>query len=268
MNHHPQLARTCRPNCGPYMSHQQHKNQQSFPSEAPGFITIKDAYKDPHRRTGKPPARFCGKQFQTNPPKDVSDGGGYFNKFKYSQEKYVEVVPYTKQQPADKRKLGFGSHDAAKRGEFSTTIRTEQYRQQLKTELLQSQKISANINSDDLHAAAQGPNVPHFAGYGKNRGNKENFPAGLKPARHLFDVGRGQVTEFDPQSKKDTFYNALMCKSRQRPDRRDGGYMLSSNSIGAGVSKLDHSKVKATHGHLRSTKAFYDRSHIGQGPIS
>jgi hypothetical protein len=257
MQHHPQLSRGARTNPGPYMSHVQHKNQQVFPSQAPGYITIKDPYHDPAKRMGKPAARFTGKQFLTNPPKDVSDGNGYFNKMRYANEKYVEVVPYTVQQPADKRKLGFGSHDAAKRGEFSTTIRTEQYRQQLKMELLQAQKLSKEsaVSGDDLHQAATG--------------NQEvTFPSGLKPCRHLFDIGRQNITEFDPKSKSDTFYNALMCKSRKRPDRRDGMAMVSSNAIGNGIRELDHATVKPKHGHVRATKAFYDRSHIGQSPIS
>lgn len=39
---------------------------------------------------------------------------------------------YTKNQPLDTRKLGFGSHNAKNRDEFTLHIRTEQYRELLK----------------------------------------------------------------------------------------------------------------------------------------
>ena len=39
---------------------------------------------------------------------------------------------YTKNQPLDSRKLGFGSHNAKNRDEFTLHIRTEQYRELLK----------------------------------------------------------------------------------------------------------------------------------------
>ena len=41
---------------------------------------------------------------------------------------------YTKNQPLDTRKLGFGSHNAKNRDEFTLHIRTEQYRELLKAE--------------------------------------------------------------------------------------------------------------------------------------
>jgi hypothetical protein len=55
---------------------------------------------------------------------------GYFGyggkSFVYSSDQYAENVPYTKLQPHDKRKLGFGTHDAHKRDEFTQSIRTQQ----------------------------------------------------------------------------------------------------------------------------------------------
>ena len=65
-------------------------------------------------------------------------GNGYFGNmgkpFMYMPDKYVEQLPYAKTQPYDTRKLGFGTHDASKRDEFTDRVRTEQYRDLLKRE--------------------------------------------------------------------------------------------------------------------------------------
>ena len=54
---------------------------------------------------------------------------------------------YTKTQPAESRKLGFGSHNAKCRDEFMSHIRTEQYRAQLKSETKTTEKHSAGALS-------------------------------------------------------------------------------------------------------------------------
>lgn len=41
---------------------------------------------------------------------------------------FQEMERFTKTQPLSKRHLGFGTKDAFKRGEFTASIRTEQYR--------------------------------------------------------------------------------------------------------------------------------------------
>ena len=47
--------------------------------------------------------------------------------FVYMPDKYATQVPYQTTQPHDKRKLGFGTHDAHKRDEF-TAVRGERRR--------------------------------------------------------------------------------------------------------------------------------------------
>ena len=72
-------------------------------------------------------------------------------------------------------------------------------------------------------------------------------------------------TEFDPRSNRDTWYNALRCKSRVRTDRRLGGGWVSSSEVGTGIAALDHGQFKAKHGHIKATKTFFDRSHLNVG---
>ena len=46
---------------------------------------------------------------------------------RYAPDPYADKFGYLKSEPLDQRKLGFGSHDASKRSEFTLTVRTEQY---------------------------------------------------------------------------------------------------------------------------------------------
>ena len=65
-------------------------------------------------------------------------GNGYFGNmgkpFMYMPDKYVEQLPYAKTQPYDTRKLGFGTHDASKRDEFTDRVRTARHGDLLKRE--------------------------------------------------------------------------------------------------------------------------------------
>jgi hypothetical protein len=240
---HPILSGGCKQNPGIYTPNYRNKNIQTET-----YNSIGDPYHDPHRRS-KVNSRFGGKQMQTNPPKNPSGNVGHFTKFSYSVDMFNDKAGYTKSQPLDKRRLGFGSHDAARRDEFTTAVRTEQYREQLSGELKYQKVGSLASAGSDISA------------------NQTGFPTGLKETRHLYDIGRKQETAFDPKSSVDTFYNALTCKSRNRGERRNGGNFLSSATVGEGTKGLDHAKCKSEHGHVRKTKTFFDRSHLGESPL-
>lgn len=64
---------------------------------------------------------------------------------------------YTTTQPLDSRKLGFGSHNAKNRDEFTLHIRTEQYRELLKSEkkALRNRK-EGKVEEDDEDEDAAG----------------------------------------------------------------------------------------------------------------
>lgn len=215
-----------------------------------GYIGVNDAYKDPAFRS-KISSRFKGKQFITNPPKNPSGDVGHFDKLIHKGGAYIDRTRYIDTQPVDKRHMGFCSRDAARRDEFSTHIRTEQYREQLKCELSVANRLTKNA-------------APKQAWADKG---KKTFPQGLKETRHLFDIGRKQETAFDPKSSRDTFYNVLMCKSRNRGDRRTGGAYVSSAEVGDGIAGLDHGAWKPKHGLRHATKEFYDRSHVGESTL-
>ena len=66
----------------------------------------------------------------------------YFKFYEYKSDPFKPQVPYSKTQPMEQRKLGFGSHDAHKTDEFTNVIRTETYRYQLKQEYKHINKAS------------------------------------------------------------------------------------------------------------------------------
>ena len=75
------------------------------------------------------------------------------------QGKFLAEPLYITAQPADKRRLGFGSHDATRRDEFSNTVRTRQLREALSQEKSTFQRTGSRNNrhvpsqSDDATAA-------------------------------------------------------------------------------------------------------------------
>jgi hypothetical protein len=247
MQAHPILAKAAKVTPGIYMPHTQNKN---ILEKNLGYIGVNDQYKDPAFRS-KISSRFKGKQFITNPPKNSSGDVGYFDKLIHKGGVYVDRTKYIDTQPIDKRSMGFCSRDASRRDEFTTNIKTEQYREQLKCELTVANRLTKA--------------APKQA-WAANKG-KKTFPAGLKETKHLFDIGRKNETAFDPKSACDTFYNALQCKSRNRGERRTGGAYISSQEVGDGIAALDHGAWKPKHGLRHATKEFYDRSHVGQSAL-
>lgn len=249
---HPCLSKEAQQNPGIYTPNVYHKDNH----KDLGYCTVGEKYIDPSKMFAVNP-RYRGKQFATRPLLNKSAGKGYFDAKSAKGEMtsgahgymkgdtYTDKSGYLKTQPLDSRKLGFGSHDAAKRDEFMDFIRTEQYRQQLKTEKGFMDKASAGKQL--LTAGIATP--------------ERSFPAGRTEVKHLYDIGRGLETEFDPKSSRDCFYNNLMCKSRTRPDRRTGGQWTSGSDVGMNVN--DVTVEHPAHGHTHATKQFYDKSHLG-----
>lgn len=208
------------------------------------YITINDPYVE---RSGNLPARWKEKQFaMTHHPQNAGDGYFGYNKkaFSYVPEPYTEMQRYSEIEKLDTRKKGFGTRDASRRGEFTATIRTEQYRETLKKEQRITNKIAAQSNNQELLArmAAQPPS---------------NFPDELKETEFLYDIGRGNTTEFDPKARRDTFYR---IRTSNDPPMRIGPYRRSSQVVGDGAWNTAYTKPQ--HGHVSPMKNFHDRSHL------
>merc|ERR1711976_1084135 len=120
-----------------------------------------------------------GTQFKTDKqPENEKDG--FFTVLKHpdrGREPYTEMETY-KDKP---RVKAFQSGDASRRGEFTATIRTEQYRETLRKE----QKLIDKYRDIEAEEKAMAKYQEELA---------------RRPKTYLYDVGRTKVTEFDPKS--------------------------------------------------------------------
>ncbi|GMI27882.1 hypothetical protein TeGR_g6753, partial [Tetraparma gracilis] len=227
--------------------------------------SVGDPYKDPDRIL---PGRWQKKQFQTNKhPKNADNsttkgpGGGYFIKLNHPEkgkEPYVELAePYAITQPMDKRKLGFGTHDANKRGEFTSTRATERYRDLLVMEQQLMDK-SRDHNMEKRLVEKWDKQVR------KGPVDRNNKP--LKEATHLYDIGRTLVTPYNPYGLKDTFYAMpkhapVDPKNKGKdPVRRMGPYKPMSQDIGEMAWGYEYKKPE--HGQAHYVDKFFDRGHL------
>jgi len=208
------------------------------------YITINDPY---IQAKDKVPARWKEKQFHV-PQKPGNAGEGYFgyNKvaFWYTGEQYQEQRPYHKIEPPESRKLGFGTHDASRRDEFSQTIRTEQYRETLKKE---ATLIAAGVDPDALTRLIEA-----------DKTREVKFVEGKKEIKNLYDVGRTIHTNFDPRNTRDQFYS---MKHGYTHDKRMGSTRTASQEIGD--SAWDYKYQKPEFSAPSQVKNFFDQSHLG-----
>ena len=115
-------------------------------------------------------------------------------KIKVNEIRFLNVI--TEIQPMDKRKNGFGTKDASKTDEFCNAIRMEQYRHQLKTELKLLSRGQAERDAE-LERMLENRKTSSATTM-TSTFSLDNVP--------LYDIGRTRVTEYDPKSKKDSFY--------------------------------------------------------------
>jgi len=144
-----------------------------------------------------------------------------------------------KQQPAETRKLGFGTHDASRRDEFSQTIRTEQYRETLKKELQKNCPEAENLK--DILA----------------KEHKKEFVKGKTEIKHLYDVGVNLHTDFDPKNSRDQFYS---IKHAMNNDKRMGDFRTASQDVGDGAWQYKYASPQFSA--PSQVKNFFDKSHL------
>ncbi len=153
---------------------------------------------------------------------------------------------YSKTQPKESRKSGFGTHDASRRDEFTSHVRTEQYRETLTHELHLLDKIKQKSTM-------------------KDEDDEEEDPTGTSSSpiqtrkTFLYDIGRTAVTDFNPKLSRDSYYS-IKSQANKNEDKRNGGYVVTSQSFGIGID----SNMSACTKHTRNsaTKHFADHSHL------
>ena len=163
---------------------------------------------------------------------------------------------YSKTQPTDSRKLGFGSRDASKTGEFTCWKTTERYRSVVKQEnkLMESHRDEAKEREILKQLPNNAPVPP------KDRDGKS-----LKMPMFMYDVGRNTNSfsrkggdAYDPKSTRDCFYS--LPKHAKGDIRRLGTHRPSSAAIGQYAWSAKYSRPE--FGSQNGGAKFYDRGHL------
>ena len=177
---------------------------------------------------------------------------GNFSKLTYTSTPFKETNGYLQSQPLDKRpkEFAFGSHDASRRDEFSSTIATEQYRQTLKTE---AKYINKHANKDALDKLDES---------GPQTTDPKMFMSASGTMRRecLYDIGRNKVTEFDPKSTRDRFYKTVSDR-----EKNNGSYRPTSTVIGDAAWETEYKPP--ANGAASLVKNFFDNSHLKVGGV-
>jgi hypothetical protein len=221
------------------------------PKVAESYLNIGDPYS---KQSSRDP-RYIGKQFQTNPSK-LGQTEGYFGKFTHTADVYSDTNGYRTTQERDKRKLGFGSHDARRRDEFTLDIRAKQYR-----ELLSKEKEFERLRQIG-HAYDEKESTVED----KKSIDPKYFQTQIPT--ELFDIGRTPqgTTPTCTKCSRDTFYCTHRAALQQTNTlRRDGDYKTTMMAYGASAAKPD-TMTKVTHQvTTRGIKEFYDNNHLSVG---
>lgn len=201
------------------------------------------------------PGRWKKKQFVTQRcPQNAHNG--LFYKLQYQTDPYTEIAEqYSKTQPLTQRKLGFGSHDAFKSGEFTSTKATERYRDVVRNESKHIDRNQNELTGKELSRKTKAPQPP-----------KDKWGKDLKQPRFLYDIGRTQVTSYTPSTTHDSFYNLpkhapVNPKWKGKdPIRRLGSHRPMSSTVGE--HSWDHEYGKPEFGQVSRCDKFFDRGHI------
>jgi hypothetical protein len=179
---------------------------------------------------------------------------GLFAKKTYAPEGYKESIKYIASQPLEQRKNGFGTKDASRRDEFSNNIRTEQYRETLRKEKLLAE------NPEELQEKLDKMMAERASIDAQTRELESRRTFSNTKNVHQYDIGRSQVTQFDPRATKDTFY-----KFDPNQDKFLGTMTAPvSNDIGRGAWDVHYKPP--SFGGKSEVKNFYDKSHLSISP--
>eukprot|EP01035_Chromulina_nebulosa_P019395 gene19395-25266_t len=223
------------------------------------YITIGDPYKDPkinpfregQVKKGKDKDKDDKKPFHIEKIPNNAEKGN-FSKLTYQSAGYQENIAYLSKQPLNTRKNGFGTRDAHKRDEFTSTIRTEQYRETLRKEIAMSSKRSKDIEEELQRLLNENSKLNNT--WSTNT-SSDSADFSYNSQVMLYDIGRKRITPFDPKSAKDTFY-----KFKSDREKRFGNTKPASSDIGE--SSWDINYKPPAFGGKSEVKNFYDRSHL------
>lgn len=238
--------------------------------EALKFVSVGD----PYVKKVKPDSRTRGRQFQTasTPTHRFS---GYFGRVSHPKgEKYVDRQRYLESQPRQSRKLGFGSSDANKKGEFTVTYRTYQWKEALDRE----RRLERALEQKNLRKTPQSQRSTSSVSSTKNESKARRFskrPQKQKKSKFfqcrvpklLYDIGNTKSGTTPPCTRcaRDTFFCRHRAKSSSRyePSKRESSVIGQQLRIEDSSSKPAHRPAAASSRPKTSAS-----DAIGDNPIA
>lgn len=194
------------------------------PKKADSYVSLGS----PYGIKKQVPPRAKGKQFLVA---KLKPNQGNFGANTYTECPYDSGSTYLNKQPLETRKLGFGSHDAKRRDEYSNQARQNQYKEKIKAEekfldgILKKQVEDGEIPEID-------PNAPSAEDIEANK--QQWFQANVPT--FLYDIGNSDVgtTPLCNKCSRETF----LCKHRVQQDlnrspKRLGGDSVASSTYGS-----------------------------------
>jgi hypothetical protein len=181
-------------------------------------------------------------------PKNAENG--MFSKLTYQGGGYTETIKYKPVEGDDRKGFGFGSKDASRRDEFSSDIRTQQYRETLVKEQWLMNKSGASERLTKLLAERSLSSVPETMTH--THGTMDCTYGEQVPQ---YDIGRTRVTPFNPNATKDAYYRFDTTK-----ERRLGPYRPVSHDVGESSWEIHYKPPQ--HGGKSEVKNFFDKSHL------
>lgn len=193
------------------------------------YITINDQY----AKKAAPDPRLKDKQFSCEFPKEGIAGArpkdALFereHKWLFGGEKYVDRTNYHKTQPLENRKLGFASHDASRRDEFTLDIETQKWRERIAIEMQFAERF-AKRKEEEMTPEERAEMDRLLA-----EDSERRWTHGPK---YLFDLGKeatGGTTPYEMKDARDTWYSKHRVKAENDGQQHTGGMMLSSHAYG------------------------------------
>jgi len=207
------------------------------------YITIGDDFKDPKPNIFRQPE----KDEKVPTPFIVKKHPAVESKPVFNNSVFKETTQYLATQALDKRPMGFGTRDAFRRDEFTNGMRSEQYRECIKKENQSSAKssVQATVGEEQLEILKESMKC--------TTPSTEEFPYHTTVSQ--YDIGRNQVTEFDPKSTRDRYYRFATNR-----EKYFGPYRPSSADFGDGAWASDYRPP--SHGPKAQIKNFFDKSHL------
>lgn len=206
------------------------------------------------------PPRYVGKQFQ------CQKTDGIFTKYDYKLDPYSDRTRYIESQPLGDRKLGFGSHDAWKRTEFTNTPRSRQHSEVVQRETRWMNKWMHSDGSQTERGTSASRTASRTSSPKADRrdssAGRASDPHYLPPLfqedtpRFLYEIGHTNAgtTRHCYKCPRDTFF----CKHRVGQT----GHKRTEAIGGYGYGAREVPPPPKTFARISQTKTFLDSGHL------